>query len=198
MRKGEATRQRIIARAAEAFNVSGYAGTTVADVMQAANLEKGGIYRHFASKEELALCAFDYAAARVRVRFAEALAGTTNAVDSLLAFIGVFRDYAQRPPLKGGCPLLNTAVEADDTHPTLCARAQALVEEWRATLRTIIQRGQERGEIRPDVDAAQLSLLLVATMEGAVMLSQLLRDSAPLQTAYAHLRQHLETQVRAG
>jgi TetR/AcrR family transcriptional regulator, transcriptional repressor for nem operon len=197
MRKGEATRERIIARAAEVFNVYGYAGTTVADIMQAADLEKGGIYRHFASKEELALSAFDFAAARVRERFTIGITGTANAVDTLVAFIGVFRGYAQRPPLKGGCPILNTAVEADDTHPVLRERARALVEEWRTMIRTVVMAGQARGEVRSEVDPEQLALLCIATMEGAVMLSQLLRDSTPLQVAYDHLHQHLEVQVRA-
>lgn len=197
MRKGEATRERIIARAAEVFNVYGYAGTTVADIMQAVDLEKGGIYRHFGSKEELALNAFDFAAARVRERFTTGIAGTANAVDTLVAFIGVFRGYAQRPPLKGGCPILNTAVEADDTHPVLRERARALVEEWRGMIRTIVLAGQTRGEVRPEVDPEQLALLFIVTMEGAVMLSQLLRESTPLAIAYDHLHQHLEAQVRA-
>jgi len=94
MRKGAETRERIVARAAEVFNVYGYAGTAISDVMAATGLEKGGIYRHFASKEELALAAFDYAAARVRQRFTEGLAGQAHAADVLIGFLAVFRGYS--------------------------------------------------------------------------------------------------------
>jgi TetR/AcrR family transcriptional repressor of nem operon len=105
---GTETRERIVARAADIFNVIGYAGMAISDIMRVTGLEKGGIYRHFASKDELALAAFDPAAERVRQRFAVGLAGTTNAADTLLAFVSVFRSYAQHPPLEGGCPILTT------------------------------------------------------------------------------------------
>src|SRR3984957_15247277 len=61
VRKGEQTRQEIIRKAAPIFNQKGYEGATVSDLMRATGLEKGGIYRHFGSKQELAGDAFDYA-----------------------------------------------------------------------------------------------------------------------------------------
>ncbi|MBC8077974.1 MAG: TetR/AcrR family transcriptional regulator [Chloroflexales bacterium] len=196
MRKGEETRERIVAQAAAVFNVSGYAGTAISDIMRVTHLEKGGIYRHFDTKEQLAHAAFDYAATQVRQRCAAALAGKAHAADVLIAFLGVFRSYAQQPPLPGGCPVLNTAVESDDTNPVLRERARAVVEEWRGTIRGAVLAGIARGEIRASVDAEQLALLLIATMEGAVMLTMLLRDAAPLEQAYAHLRQHIDTTIR--
>jgi AcrR family transcriptional regulator len=60
MTKGEQTRQRIVAEAAPVFNQRGYEGSSLADLMKATGLKKGGIYRHFSSKEELAAEAFDY------------------------------------------------------------------------------------------------------------------------------------------
>jgi AcrR family transcriptional regulator len=61
VRKGEQTRQEIIRRAAPIFNQRGYDGAALSDLMRATGLEKGGIYRHFGSKQELAGDAFDYA-----------------------------------------------------------------------------------------------------------------------------------------
>src|ERR1700689_4577207 len=60
MTKGEQTRRKIVAAAAPIFNQHGYEGSSLADLMAATGLKKGGIYRHFASKEELAAEAFDY------------------------------------------------------------------------------------------------------------------------------------------
>lgn len=196
MSKGEQTRERVVAQAAALFNTRGYAGTAISDIMEATGLEKGGIYRHFAGKEQLALAAFDYAAAQVRQRFAEGLAGQAHSADILVAFLAVFRGYAQRPPLRGGCPVLNTAVESDDTNPLLREGARAVVEEWRTMIQTTVETGIARAEIHPEVDGARLALLLIATMEGAVMLTQLLGDPGPLEQAYAHLRQHIESAVR--
>lgn len=196
MRKGEETRERIVAQAAVVFNVQGYAGTAIGDIMRATGLEKGGIYRHFSSKEQLALAAFDYAAGLLRQRLAQQLAGRSHAADLLIAFIDVFGDYVNGPPLAGGCPVLNTAIESDDTNPLLRQRACAVVEEWRVLLRSTVRDGITRGEIRPEVDAEGLALLLIGTMEGAVMLAKLLDNPAPLEQSCLHLRQHIETTVR--
>jgi len=61
MSKGEATRQRIVEAAAPLFNQRGFAGCSMQDVLDATGLEKGGLYRHFGSKEELAAESFTYA-----------------------------------------------------------------------------------------------------------------------------------------
>lgn len=196
MRKGQETRERIAARAAELFNTRGYGGTAIADVMAAADLEKGGIYRHFASKDELALAAFDYAAGIVRGRVATAAASATSAAELLLAVVEVFRGYVSAPPLPGGCPILNTAVESDDSHPALRARAQAVLRELHGLLRTAAAEGIARGELRPELDPDRLATLIIVTMEGAVMMSRVMDDPSPLHWAADHLREHIDRQLR--
>jgi TetR/AcrR family transcriptional regulator, transcriptional repressor for nem operon len=196
MRKGQETHNRIAAQAAALFNVTGYSGTAMSDIMRATRLEKGGIYRHFASKEQLSLAAFDYAAEQVRQRFAASLAESESAIDTLVAFLAVFRSYAERPPLPGGCPVLNTAIECDDTNPALRERTAAIIAEWCALFHAIVSAGIACSEIDPEVDAQQLALLCIATMEGGVMLARLLGDSTPLEVAYQHLCRYLEHSVR--
>ena len=195
MSKGQETRERIIARAAEVFNVDGYAGTAISDIMRATGLEKGGIYRHFSSKDELALAAFDYAANQVRQHTAH-LAESSSSVGTLLGFVAVFREYAHNPPLVGGCPVLNTAIDSDDTNPALAQRAANMINEWRSLISTAVTKGITRGEIRPTIDGDALALLMIATLEGAVMLTRLLRDTTPREQAANHLCAYIEQNVR--
>ncbi|MGO4376611.1 TetR family transcriptional regulator, partial [Paenibacillus sp. MCAF20] len=61
MRKSDKTKLHIIMKSAELFNDKGYAGSTIQDIMDATGLTKGGIYRNFANKDEIALEAFAYA-----------------------------------------------------------------------------------------------------------------------------------------
>src|SRR5215475_5890925 len=61
MTKGDDTRREIVEKAAPLFNQKGFEGTSMSDLMRVTGLQKGGIYRHFSSKEELASEAFDYA-----------------------------------------------------------------------------------------------------------------------------------------
>jgi AcrR family transcriptional regulator len=95
--------------------------------MAATGLKKGGIYRHFASKDELALAAFAYAVDRMRERFDQALAGKVGALEQLRAIIGVYARIPTDPPVPGGCPLLHAAVDSDDGNPELRAEARRVL-----------------------------------------------------------------------
>lgn len=194
MSKGQQTRERILARSAQLFNRRGYAGASLSDIMHATGLEKGGIYNHFASKEQLALEAFDYACELVAGRTQQALNGKFHAIERLRAIVSVFEGLVLHPLVAGGCPILNTAIEADDANEPLRTRAVKAMDELRlATICRIVQLGIERGEIRPDVDGDEVASVLVALLEGAVMLSSLYRDAVHMQRAVQHSLQYIAT-----
>ena len=196
MSKGEETRERIVAQAASIFNRKGYAGTALSDLMDATGLEKGGIYRHFTSKQELAGEAFDYAwKVAMEMRFADT-EQIPNAVDRLKQLILNFRDR-RSGLVPGGCPLLNTAVDADDSNPQLRTKARHALSSLLDRLESIVDEGKQRGEICRDIDARKLVVLTLSTLEGALMLNRLQKSSEPLDIACAHLVEHLETVVRA-
>jgi TetR/AcrR family transcriptional regulator, transcriptional repressor for nem operon len=194
MTKGQKTRDRIVAQAANLFNQRGFEGSSMSDLMAATGLEKGGIYRHFSSKEELAAEAFDYAwksAFETRIHDLEQV---PNSIERLKRFIANFID--SRPAVPGGCPVLNTAVEADDGNPLLRDRVRAAWREWRDYLAEIVAAGLKRKEIRAEVDAKEVATLIISSLEGALMISRLERNKAALLTAQSHLERYLETQVR--
>src|SRR5215470_17477901 len=111
MSKGDQTRERILARSAQLFNRQGYSGSSLSDIMRETGLEKGGIYNHFTSKEQLALESFDFAYELVRQRVRDALSGRFDAIERLLAIVSVSQSIVEDPPVPGGCPILNTAIE---------------------------------------------------------------------------------------
>ena len=92
MRKGEQTRQEIIRKAAPIFNQRGYEGAALSELMQATGLEKGGIYRHFDSKQQLASEAFDYAWSKAVDARLEGTEEIANSVDRLQQIVRNFRD----------------------------------------------------------------------------------------------------------
>jgi TetR/AcrR family transcriptional regulator, transcriptional repressor for nem operon len=194
MSKGQRTRERIVAEAASLFNQRGFDGSSMSELMEATGLEKGGIYRHFSSKEELAAEAFDYAwkeALNVRMHDLDRV---PNSVDKLRQFIANFVD--RRPAIPGGCPLMNTALDADDGNPVLRDRARKGLHDWRDRLYSIIKAGISRREIRRGVDAKKLAILIISSLEGALMIGRLERDREALMAARSHLERYLETEVR--
>ncbi len=193
MSKGEQTRERILARSAQLFNRQGYSGSSLSDIMRETGLEKGGIYNHFSSKEQLALEAFDYAYKLVQQRVRQALVGKLNAIERLVAIVSVFQSIVEDPPVAGGCPILNTAIEADDADEMLRDRARAAMDELRTTIHRIVNKGIDRQEIRPGVDADEVASILIATLEGAIMLSNLYKDSIHIQRAADHIIHYIGT-----
>jgi len=192
MRKGERTRQMIVERAAPVFNIHGYFGASMSDLIRETRIGKGGIYNHFESKEALAVEAFDFAVELVRERFRATLAGKERAVDRLLAIVGVFRSMIDDPPLPGGCPVLNTAIEADDTNPPLRDRARQAMDEWQTLIVRVAHKGIRTGELRPETDPEALATVITAALEGAVMLSKLYSDSIHMRRAVDHLSAHIQ------
>ena len=183
MSKGSVTRQRILELAAPVFNTKGYAGASLTDILQATGLQKGGLYNHFASKQELAVATFEWSVDQLNSRWRTAVAGKRNAIDRLMAVVDMFDDYYSNPIVPGGCPILNTAIESDDSNPELRERAQAKMTAMRSTVASIIHKGMERGEIRIGVDADETAVVLIALLEGGIMLSKLYGDGSMLKSS---------------
>src|SRR3984893_8062147 len=195
MTKGEQTRKRIVEAAAPIFNKRGYEGSSLNDLMEATGLKKGGIYRHFTSKEELAAEAFDYTwetAWNTRLLHVDENA---NGIDKLKQLIANFIEH--RPPIAGGCPILHPAIDADDGNPVLRAHVAKALRSWLSRLQNIVEQAQERGETRPGIDPKGVATLIVALLDGALMMSRLQRNDEALRQVQSHLNLYLDREVAA-
>jgi AcrR family transcriptional regulator len=177
MRKGEQTRRHIVQKSAELFNQKGYAGCSMNDIMEATGLQKGGIYRNFNSKDEIALEAFDYAIDTVYQHFSEEMLHANTALEKIGSFFDVYDDVINNPPVKGGCPLLNTAVDSDDTNPLLRKKALVVFHTFLNIIEEIIEEGIQNRELNPDIDTKAVASFIVAILEGSIMTSKLERDN---------------------
>lgn len=193
MSKGEATRQRIIALAAPLFNQHGYSGCSLNNIMEATGLEKGGIYRHFESKEELAAEAFDFAWATASALRTHGLDDIADPIDRLKQHITRF---AVRSSIPGGCPLLNTAVDSDDGNPVLRERVRKALRNWQSSLRKILEEGIAQGAVNSNLNPDDVASHIIASLEGGMVLSRIERTDTALRNARNHLEAYIETQVR--
>lgn len=195
MSKASETRAKIIQQAAGLFNQQGYAGSSMSDIMRVTGLQKGGIYNHFNSKEELALAAFDFAIQLSSKKFLQAVRGKRTTVEKLQAILWVYQQFIDDPPVPGGCPLLNTAVESDDAYPVLRDRAQQAMTSWRNLIIRIINKGIVQGEVHSAIEADTVATILIATLEGSVMISKLYGDAVYMERAIAHLNHYIISEL---
>lgn len=190
--KASKRRAAILASAAPLFNRRGFAGTSIADILEATSLEKGGLYNHFGSKEQLAIETFDYAYGQVEAYFTKALEGTRSGLERLRAYIDAFERYIERPVVEGGCPVINACIEADDALPFLRERVTNAFRAMRSVTAHNVARAVERGEFPADVDVEQVTDFIVATLEGSVVLTRGLRARVHAKRVAAALRSWID------
>jgi TetR/AcrR family transcriptional regulator, transcriptional repressor for nem operon len=188
--RGEATRRRIVERSAAVFNRRGYSGTSMSELMAATGLEKGGLYRHFPSKQGLASAAFDYAWKAVNEPRRRGLEDCATSLDKLQLLVKNFVEHPAVVP--GGCPLLNTAVDSDDGNAVLRGKAHTALDQWRGGIAEIVREGQQSGELRQTLDPVAVATVVIATLEGAVMMSRLEKTREPLVAVGKHLAGYLQ------
>jgi TetR/AcrR family transcriptional regulator, transcriptional repressor for nem operon len=194
-RKGEETRAQLVARTARLMNEQGWLQAPLSAVMAASGLQKGGLYRHFESRDALLYAAFDHAVGQVRDRLLAAIEGKHTARERLTAMIDAYDPDGGAVPLPGGCPIMNGAIEADYAHPQLRERAAEAMAQWRSLVERIVDAGVRRGELRGGLDAAEASAVIVGALEGAVMLSHLQGSAQPLHAATRHLRRYIAEEL---
>ncbi|MEL6675061.1 MAG: TetR/AcrR family transcriptional regulator [Bacteroidota bacterium] len=174
-RNAARTKQEIIAKSAAVFNVHGYAGTKMQMLVEATGFQMGGIYRHFDTKLDLAKAAFQHNY-EVLIKSNFAVKEGLNPQERLTAFLRNYKKSALNPSIPGGCPLLNTAIEMDDTDESFRQLTQASVKEVIDTIAQTLVEGQGQGFFMADFNPREEAQYLFAAIEGAIMLSRITKD----------------------
>lgn len=191
MREPELTRERILETSGALFNTQGYKATSLSDITDATGLTKGAIYRHFTSKEELENRSLNYLSERLMEAVRSVVKAQPTAGKKLRAIFSFFRSYITDPPIPGGCPLLNAAIESDDTDPRLKEGALSILNNLRLSLIHIFERGKQYHQIKTTTDADYYATIIIASLEGAIMMSKLRGDNEDIEKVIRHLDQFI-------
>jgi AcrR family transcriptional regulator len=179
-RKGQETRQRIVDVAAELIFQRGVAHTTIEDVRAAADVSSSQLYHYFDDKSALVRAVVDHQA--------DTMAGGQENFDfSTLDGLRAWRDFviaAQREHhCSGGCPIGSLGGQLAETDPDARAHVAEGFKRWEAEIQSGLREMQARGELTPDTDPDTLALALLAALQGGLLLTQVKRDTKPLEAA---------------
>ncbi|MNJ89216.1 HTH-type transcriptional regulator MtrR [compost metagenome] len=188
MGKAEKTRSYIIEKTAPIFNIKGYAGTSMNDITEATGLTKGSIYGNFKNKDEVALEVFEHNKKKMQNLFTLEISKKSTYKDKLLTYPELYEQFFSKHFIDGGCPIMNTAIEADDTHPLLKEAAKKAILVWKDSLMHLIQKGIDNKEFKPDTDPEETALLILSIIEGTVMVAKLTGKVNYLKTLMLSLR----------
>jgi AcrR family transcriptional regulator len=196
MNKGELTREHIIEQAAALFNTKGYTGASMSELMALTGLKKGGIYNHFQSKEEIAVEAFDYSIRLVNQAIYNVTKPPATTGGKLVALVDFYRGYPLNSVIMGGCPILNTTVDADDTNPVLKARVQQALNDWIRGLAAIINKGIREGEFKADIDAEEAAVVIISLIEGGIVMTRNFGDNKYMDVVARQLMNYIEVELK--
>ena len=195
--KSERTKQFIIEQTAPVFNRKGYAGTSMSDLTEATGLTKGAIYGNFDNKDEVALAAFDYNAAKVINGIRELQAKAVTQEEKLMSYVVFYRATLKNKILPSGCPIANTLTEADDTHEALNKKATDVVRRWKKNLTDILETGIANGEFKKTINVQSIAITIITMIEGGVILSKSTRDTAFLRGATDRVEQMILEEIKS-
>jgi hypothetical protein len=105
----------------------------------------------------------------------------------------VVKRFVEVPsPMRGGCPLMNAAIDSDDGNPVLRGLAKEGIAGWKARLCEMVKEGIERGEIRKGTDSRRVANTMIAALEGGLMISRLEGNRTAVRDAAATLKSMLD------
>ncbi|MEO1212005.1 MAG: TetR/AcrR family transcriptional regulator [Bacteroidota bacterium] len=188
------TKQEIIEKSAPLFNTHGYAATSMKMLVKATGFQMGGIYRHFESKKQLAEAVFTYNYEVLLKRNLE-FDPRLNSREQLLSLLDNYKKMVVKPRVEGGCPILNTAIEVDDTDESFRELVKSFVDQILAEIVKVLELGKEEGIFNADIDSKKEALYLFATFEGAIMLGKLSKSAKPLFEIFDQVRLYLENNI---
>ncbi|MDC8005329.1 TetR/AcrR family transcriptional regulator [Aureisphaera galaxeae] len=188
MRNPETTKNTIIKESANLFNTQGYKATSISDITKATGLTKGAIYRHFESKSDLEQEALRSLGKLMFNELGQSIREAKNFHLKMEAIFSFFEKYMETPLYDGGCPLMNAAVEVDDTNTALRQQAYNMLAQLKASVEKLLVNGIKNGQVRPEIDTSLYCTIIIATLEGGIMMSKLERNKTAITQTIAHLR----------
>lgn len=187
MRNPEATKETILKKSGVLFNTQGYHATSISDITKATGFTKGAIYRHFGSKDDLEMETLIHLSSLMFEKVRDRIKAKPTAGEKLRTVFHFFESYISNPPFKGGCPLMNAAIEADDANPALRKAALKTLNTLRESLITMLENGIKYKQIKPGVDKEFYASLIIASLEGAIMMSKLCGNNDDIKKIITHL-----------
>jgi TetR/AcrR family transcriptional repressor of nem operon len=188
MSKGDETRRRVLTQAGSLMNRTGYLSTSLSAILDAVDLQKGGLYNHFGSKDELSLEAFRANADLLGNHLGAIARSPGDPAEALFRLIDASIDVAQGRIVPGGCPVLNAGIEADDSWEPLRQASARAADALRRYFLLPLHRLERAGRLRSGTDVDGLALLLVAAVEGGILWARVTRDGQGQTALLATLR----------
>ncbi len=193
LRDGRQTREALLEAAAELMHLKGYQATSLDDVLRESGVGKGNFYYHFKSKEDLGYAILDQAIASFLGKTLEPCFsdGSLPRLAQIRCFLGRVLAAQRQRNCVGGCALGNLASELSDVHEGFRARLSGVFSAWRARLEQALAEAQADGSVGAGCRPEAVAQFIVASLEGAILMTKLTKDIAVMERCVEELERYL-------
>ena len=196
--KGTRTRQSIIEKSMQLFSVKGYYNTSVSDILAAADLTKGGLYGHFASKEDIWYAVYDEAVVIWKGIVFKGIRNNSDPLRRIEKFIeNDMRDYLGGEVFEGGCFFLNMLVELSGQSVSMSKHILRGFVRLSGLIRSWLEEADRKGMLREDLDFKEAANFIIISLNGAAALYISSRDRTILDQTVQQLRFYINQLRRA-
>ncbi|WP_179352472.1 TetR/AcrR family transcriptional regulator [Winogradskyella vidalii] len=179
--KSEFTKQLILNESFKLFYKNGFKTTSVDKIMKTTNLTKGAFYHHYKSKKELGL---EVISSKIQQRVYEGMITPLYQDGNALTILKV--TFSER--LKSfsthekqhGCPMNNFINEIADEEEAYQLALKRIVEEWKAALIYLLERGKKDHVINTTISSNAVAVYLISSFEGIRGVRKLYNDDSVL------------------
>ncbi len=181
--KSEKTAKYIIEKVAPLFNQKGYAATSMSDLTTATGLTKGAIYGNFQNKEELAIKSFNFSVNQVLKSISTHQNKKKSPLQKLYLITDFYKNYYNFSKKLGGCPILNTGVDAKNQNNKLHHEVMLIIDKTQINIAKLIEQGIKNGVIKRTVNSKKFAKKLYSHIQGAVFMAFTMNEANYLDIA---------------
>jgi len=192
--KGDLTRHNIIEKSMQLFSVKGFFNTSIADIVEATGLTKGGLYGHFRNKEEIWYAVYEECG---RVWKSVVFNGVREITDPMKRIARVIenslQDYLGGGVFQGGCFLLNSLVDLTGQSPGMSNHVLKGFQGFAGLIHKWLEEAEHKGMLRDGLNLEEIANFLVIAVNGASPLYAASKDPALWRQTLGQLHYYLQT-----
>jgi AcrR family transcriptional regulator len=191
--KGSQTRQKIIDNSLQLFSVKGYYNTSISDILDATGLTKGGLYGHFASKEDIWYAVYDEAVTIWKGIVFNGIRSNSDPLKRIERFIeNDMHGYLGADVFEGGCFFLNMLVELSGQSASMSKQILRGFVRLSALLRSWLEEADQKDMLHKDLDFIEIANFIIISLNGAAALYISSRDRTILGQTIRQLRFYIQ------
>ena len=191
MKKGEATRNRMLETAAGLLQRFGYHGTGLSQILAVSGAPKGSLYFHFpAGKEELCAAAASHSGEQMRSQLDALIGAFSDPAEAVQQVCRFMAQLLASTNYQVGCPVATLTLEMAPYSDAIHSAVATAFKDWLESIEARMIQSGIVGE-----EAQELATVTLAAIEGALLLSRAMRTTAALETVGKTLARLIRTRI---